>query len=847
MLKSRNRTPRAKASPEAPVKQATAAATVVQAAAWPQGALYADTAGTQHADSTAYVVALGSVGVGDVGKVGGKNASLGEMMRHLESEGVRVPPGFATTAAAYRNYVSANGIATTLADKLTSLKQGRVSLAETGAAIRQLFLEGEFPDDIAAAIRSAYGELSRNAKMQDVAVAVRSSATAEDLPDASFAGQQETFLNVRGDRALLETCRRCYASLFTDRAISYREAKGFDHLQVALSIGVQRMVRADKAGSGVMFSIDTETGFPGVVVISAAWGLGENVVQGTVNPDKYLVFKPRLADRRVAPIIEKTLGAKERKLIYSEGGSARTRNVNATRRERQSFVLSDGEILQLARWAVAIETHYGRPMDMEWAKDGEDGSLYIVQARPETVQSTRRSTSITTYRLKNKGRPLVSGAAIGEGIATGQVCLIRDAGQIARFREGSILVTETTDPDWVPIMKKAAGIITDHGGTTSHAAIVSRELGVPALVGASGATEILHDGQEITLSCAEGEEGHVYDGRLHFEKAEVDLGDLPATRTSMLVNIGTPAAAFQWWRLPSKGVGLARMEFIISNIIKIHPMALVRFDELRDGNARRQIEDLTRGYEDKRDYFIDVLARGIAKIAAPFHPHPVIVRLSDFKSNEYAHLIGGAEFELHEENPMLGLRGASRYYSERYRDGFALECQAIRKVREEIGLENVIVMVPFCRTPAEADKVLAVMAENGLRRGEAGLQLYVMCEIPSNVILAEEFAKRFDGFSIGSNDLTQLILGVDRDSSELASLFDERDEAVKSMIRDVIRRAHACGIKVGICGQAPSNYPDFAAFLVAEGIDSISLNPDSFVMTVRKVAETESAVPRATM
>jgi pyruvate,water dikinase len=843
MLKPGNTTTPPTTPPEASVKPVAAATTAVQAAAWPQGALYADTPAIP-AHSIAYVVPLAAVGVADVGRVGGKNASLGEMMRHLDSEGVRVPAGFATTADAYRNYISANGIATKLADKLAALKQGKTSLAEAGAAIRQLFLDGEFPDEVAAEIRAAYRELSRKADMRDVAVAVRSSATAEDLPDASFAGQQETFLNVRGERALLESCRRCYASLFTDRAISYRDAKGFDHAQVALSIGVQRMVRADKAGSGVMFSIDTETGFPGVVVISAAWGLGENIVQGTVNPDKYLVFKAPLADSRFTPIIEKTLGAKERKLVYSEGGSARTRNVNATRRERQSFVLSDREVLELARWAVAIERHYGRPMDMEWAKDGEDGTLYVVQARPETVQSARRPTSLITYRLKSKGRLLVSGAAIGEAIASGQVCLIRDPAQIGRFREGSILLTDTTDPDWVPVMKKAVGIITDHGGTTSHAAIVSRELGVPAIVGALDATRILHDGQEVTLSCAEGEEGHVYDGLLPFEKAEVDLGDLPATRTTMLVNIGTPAAAFQWWRLPSKGVGLARMEFIISNIIKIHPMALVHFDGLRDQAARRRIEELTRGYADKGDYFADVLARGIAKIAAPFHPHPVIVRLSDFKSNEYAHLIGGAEFEPHEENPMLGLRGASRYYSERYRDGFALECRAVRKARDEIGLDNVVVMVPFCRTPDEADKVLAVMAENGLRRGEAGLQLYVMCEIPSNVILAEEFAKRFDGFSIGSNDLTQLILGVDRDASELANLFDERDAAVKSMIRDVIHKAKACGTKVGICGQAPSNYPDFAAFLVREGIDSISLNPDSFIATVKRVAEVERAGER---
>ena len=838
MLKSGNKASRATSKREKSSGPADAGPGLIQRAAWPQSAMPADE--VRRKRPTAYVMSLADVGVADVGRVGGKNASLGEMIRTFKNRGVRVPEGFATTADAYREYIRANDIAGKLRSKLEAFEQGRTSLAETGAAIRQLFLDGEFPESLAAPIRAAYRNLSGSTGQEQVAVAVRSSATAEDLPDASFAGQQETFLNVRGERALLDACRRCYASLFTDRAISYREAKGFDHLQIALSIGVQRMVRADKAGSGVMFSIDTETGFTGVVVISAAWGLGENVVQGTVNPDKYLVFKPPLANESFSPIIEKTLGSKERKMIYAEGGSARTRNVGTTRRERQSFVLSENEILELARWAVEIERHYGRPMDMEWAKDGESGALYIVQARPETVQSARRATSMTSYRLKAKSRVLVSGAAIGEAIAAGKVCLIRNAEQIERFREGSILVTETTDPDWVPIMKKAAGIITDHGGTTSHAAIVSRELGVPAIVGAQSATEILREGQEITLSCAEGETGHVYEGLLPFEKTEIDLGELPATTTAMMVNIGSPAAAFQWWRLPTRGVGLARMEFIISNIIKIHPMALVRYDGLKDRSARRQIEELTRGYADKRDYFVDVLARGIAKIAAPFHPHPVIVRLSDFKSNEYAHLIGGAEFEPHEENPMLGLRGASRYYSERYRDGFALECRAIRKAREEIGLDNIIVMVPFCRTPAEADKVLATMAQNGLRRGDAGLQLYVMCEIPSNVILAEEFAKRFDGFSIGSNDLTQLVLGVDRDSSELADLFDERDEAVKRMIRDVIQKAHASGTKVGICGQAPSNYSDFAEFLVWEAIDSISLNPDSFIAGIKRVAETEA-------
>ena len=792
-----------------------------------------------------YIAWFEELGSGDVARVGGKNASLGEMVRSLKQAGVRVPDGFATTAQAYRQYIAVNAIEAALRERLEAMTGGRASLHATGEAIRRLFLDGEFPAPIAEAIRVSYRELSRRSGQAEVSVAVRSSATAEDLPEASFAGQQETFLNVRGERALLDACRRCYASLFTDRAISYRETMGFDHLQVALSIGVQRMVRADKAGAGVMFSIDTETGFPGIVVINAAWGLGENVVQGAVNPDKYLVFKPPLGDPRYRPIIEKALGAKEKKMIYAEGGSGRTRNLDATRRERESFVLDDDDILQLARWAVVIENHYGRPMDMEWAKDGETGELAIVQARPETVQALKGAAPLKVYRLKQTGKRLLSGAAIGQAIAAGPACVIRSAADIDRFRPGSILVTEITDPDWVPVMKQAAGIITDHGGTTSHAAIVSRELGVPAIVGTGRATELLRDGQDITLSCAEGDIGHVYDGILAFEAAEVDLGALPETRTAMMVNIASPAAAFQWWRLPAKGVGLARMEFIINNIIKIHPMALVHPERVENREARQQIRDLTRGHRDPSEYFTDTLAQGIAKIAAPFHPHAVIVRLSDFKTNEYAHLIGGAAFEPKEENPMLGWRGASRYYDERYREGFALECRALRKVREEIGLANVVVMVPFCRTPEEADRVLAVMAEDGLKRGENGLQVYMMCEIPSNVILAEEFARRFDGFSIGSNDLTQLILGVDRDSADLAPLFDERSEAVKRAIREAIGKAHAAGIKIGICGQAPSNYPEFAAFLVEEGIDSISLNPDSFIATVRHVAEVERRLDSA--
>ncbi|TXN28816.1 phosphoenolpyruvate synthase [Lacisediminihabitans profunda] len=789
-----------------------------------------------------YVVRFDEIGMADIPQVGGKNASLGEMVRTLGSEGVRVPDGFATTSAAYRAFVRSNGLEPAIRAALDRYHSGDATLRVTGEAIRELFLAGEFPDQIAETIRTFYAALSKGAGGGPLSVAVRSSATAEDLPDASFAGQQETFLNVSGERELLDACRRCYASLFTDRAISYREVKEFDHLDVALSIGVQRMVRSDVGGSGVMFSIDTETGFPGAAVISATWGLGETVVQGTVNPDKYLVFKPLLDDPTCSPIIEKTMGPKERKMIYAEGGSARTRMVDTKVRERESFVLKDEEIVQLGRWAALVEAHYGHPMDMEWAKDGVTGELFMVQARPETVQSRKSGTRFTIHRLTETGTVLVSGAAIGDSIASAPACVIRNPADIESFQDGAILVTEMTDPDWVPIMMRAAGIVTDHGGPTSHAAIISRELGVPAVVGTGNATDAIRNGQTITLSCAEGDQGHVYDGTLAFEAEEVDLGSLPKTRTAVMVNIASPAAAFQWWRLPADGVGLARMEFIINNLIAVHPMALVHPERVTDENDRRRIAELTRGYRDPKEYFVQSLALGIAKLTAPYYPNPVIVRLSDFKTNEYAHLVGGSAFEHLEENPMLGFRGASRYYDERYREGFALECQALKRVREHIGFTNVIVMVPFCRTPAEADRVLAVMAENGLVRGENGLQVYMMCEIPSNVILGEVFAAMFDGFSIGSNDLTQLVLGVDRDSEELAALFDERDEAVERMISEAIHKAHAAGIKIGICGQAPSNYPDFAAFLVSEGIDSISLNPDSFLKTVGRIAEAEKRV-----
>jgi pyruvate,water dikinase len=794
--------------------------------------------------SAPHVLWFEKVGRGDVGKVGGKNASLGEMVANLGGQGVRVPPGFATTADAYWRYLEANGLKQKIAAALGDLAAGKATLAETGSAIRRMFVQGEWPKETAEAIRSSYAELCKRVGKKDVDVAVRSSATAEDLPDASFAGQQETYLNIRGDKALLDACRRCYASLFTDRAITYRQVKGFDHMKVALSIGVQHMVRSDLGGAGVMFSIDTESGFDKVVLINAAWGLGENVVQGTVDPDEYIVFKPLLADSKLTPIVEKKCGEKAKKMIYTSDAAHPTRNVPASKAERAAFVLADKDILQFARWAVVIEQHYGRPMDMEWAKDGESGELFIVQARPETVQSRRAPGAFRSYRIKSKGRKLVSGLSIGDAVVAGRVCIIDSPKEIDRFVDGAVLVTQTTDPDWVPIMKKAAAIVTDHGGRTSHAAIVSRELGLPAVVGTENATQVLHDEQEVTISCAEGDEGFIYEGKADFESSEIDFSKTPATHTQVMLNLANPAAAFRWWRIPADGVGLARMEFVVSNHIKVHPMALVHFDDLKDEDAKAQIAALTANYSDKEEYFVDRLARGLGRIAAGFHPKPVIVRMSDFKTNEYAGLVGGAEFEPKEENPMLGFRGASRYYSPRYKEGFALECRAIHRLRERMGFGNVIVMIPFCRSTKEADRVLEVMAENGLKRGQNGLQVYVMCEIPSNVILAKEFAERFDGFSIGSNDLTQLTLGVDRDSSELAGLFDEQDEAVKWMIHSVIEAAHQAGAKVGLCGQAPSDHPEFAEFLVDCGIDSMSVSPDSFLAVKQRVAAREAATPR---
>ena len=775
---------------------------------------------------------------GDVAQVGGKNSSLGEMVSTLGPKGIHVPAGFATSADAFRGFIKANNLFDRIGAELNALQGKKITLQEAGTRIRAMIVAGDWPDDLLQDIRAAYVEMGKRAGTDNASVAVRSSATAEDLPDASFAGQQETFLNVCGEDELLAACKRCYASLFTDRAITYRTIQGFDHQQVALSIGVQQMVRSDIGGSGVMFSIDTESGFDKVVLINAAWGLGENVVQGAVNPDEYEVYKPFLSDPKLVPVIERALGAKEIKMVYA-GEGRQTKNVPTSKAERRSFVLNDAEILDLARQAVTIEVHYGQPMDMEWAKDGITGELFIVQARPETVQSRAETGAMKAYTINNPGELLLTGLSVGGSVSTGQVCLLEHARDIERFVDGSVLVTSTTDPDWVPIMKRASAIITDHGGRTSHAAIVSRELGLTAIVGTSDATHVLHDQQDVTVSCAEGEEGHVYAGIADYEVEEIDLGEVPETRTDIMLNMANPAAAARWWRLPTDGVGLARMEFVINNAIRVHPLALTRFDQLQDEAVRQQIEEMTRGYAAKPDYFVDTLAMGLSRIAAVHYPNPMIVRMSDFKTNEYADLLGGRQFEPHEENPMIGFRGASRYYSEGYRDGFALECQAIRKLREEKGFTNTIVMIPFCRSPDEADKVLEVMAENGLKRGDNGLQVYVMCEIPANVILAEEFAKRFDGFSIGSNDLTQLTLGVDRDSEQLAQLFRENDPAVLWMIEEVIARAHKAGAKVGLCGQAPSNDPDFARLLVEYGIDSISVTPDAFRAVKANVAEAE--------
>lgn len=784
------------------------------------------------------------LGIEDVPSVGGKNASLGEMYRELAAKGVKVPNGFAVTADAYRAFLKEAKLDGTIRTILRDLDTHNLeNLRQRGRQVRQAILGAVLPLDLSEAITNAYDQLS-GGHAEPVDVAVRSSATAEDLPDASFAGQQETYLNVQGHLALLEYCKRCFASLFTDRAISYRADKGFDHFKIALSIGVQRMVRSDLATSGVMFSIDTETGFRDAVLINAAYGLGENVVQGTVNPDEYYVFKSTLK-QGYRPILQKILGTKEFKLVYDLGGGKMVKNLPVPSDERSRFAVTDDDILTLARWACLIEGHYSAkrgvpsPMDMEWAKDGLSGELFIVQARPETVQSLKKGHVLETYRLKQRGRVLVEGRSIGDKIAQGPVRVIKTVQQIHEFQAGEVLVTDKTDPDWEPIMKKAQGIVTNRGGRTCHAAIVSRELGLPAIVGTEHATHLLCNGQLVTVSCAEGDTGFVYEGQIPFHVEKLDVKELRRPKTKIMMNVGNPQEAFGLSFIPNDGVGLAREEFIISTYIKVHPLALLEFDRLEDQALRTEIDRATVGYLDKAEFFVDKLAQGVAMIGAAFYPKDVIVRLSDFKSNEYADLIGGRRYEPKEENPMLGFRGASRYYDPRYREGFALECRAMKQVRDVMGLTNVKLMVPFCRTVEEGRLVLAEMERHGLKRGEQGLEVYVMCEIPSNVLLAEEFADIFDGFSIGSNDLTQLVLGVDRDSEIVAHLFDERNDAVKKMVAAVIKVAKAKGRKIGICGQAPSDYPEFASFLVEQGIESMSLNPDSVIRTTIAVLDQE--------
>ena len=788
------------------------------------------------------------IGIDDLPRVGGKNASLGEMYRELTAKGVRVPDGFATTADAYRLFLSSTGLDEQIRGFLRDLDTRDIAnLRLRGSQIRQAILATELPAELAAEIVAAYDALGAGNLLHPAHVAVRSSATAEDLPDASFAGQQESYLNVHGHYALLDACKRCFASLFKDRAISYRVDKGFDHFKIALSVGVQHMVRSDLAASGVIFTIDTETGFRDAVLINAAYGLGENVVQGTVNPDEYCVFKPTLKTG-FRPILQKRVGTKEFKLVYDIGGGKMVKNVPVPAGDRVKFAASDEEILQLARWACIIEDHYsarrGRPtpMDIEWAKDGETGELFILQARPETVQSRKDVDVIETFRLQHRGRVLVTGRSIGDRIASGPVRVIKSAQHLGQFQDGEVLVTDKTDPDWEPIMKKAAAIITNRGGRTCHAAIVSRELGVPAIVGTEVGTDTLRDGQVVTVSCAEGDTGFVYEGRLAFEVRRTNLKTLRRPRTKVMMNVGNPEEAFALSFIPNDGVGLAREEFIITTFIKIHPLALLNYGTLTDPEVKRQIEALTVGYADKPQFFVEKLAQGAATLAAAFYPKDVILRLSDFKTNEYANLIGGAAYEPHEENPMIGFRGASRYYHPRYREGFALECRAVKRVREEMGLTNLKVMIPFCRTVEEGRRVLLEMAQHGLTRGVNGLEVYMMCEIPSNVILADAFAEIFDGFSIGSNDLTQLILGVDRDSEIVAPIFDERNAAVKTMIAQAIAACRARGRKIGICGQAPSDYPEFAQFLVEEGIDSISLNPDTVLKTTSAILHTEQTL-----
>ncbi len=791
------------------------------------------------------------IGIEDVPMVGGKNASLGEMYQHLTSKGVAVPNGFAITAYAYRHLLKTAGIEQAIQDALAGLDTHDLhNLQARGEKARNIIRNAEFPQDLVDAIAEAYAKMEEEYGA-NVAVAVRSSATAEDLPDASFAGQQETYLNIYGMDALIDNCKKCFASLFTNRAISYRHDKGFGQFDVYLSITIQKMVRSDSSSSGVLFSIDTESGFEDAVFITGAWGLGENVVQVAVNPDEYYVFKPTLKEGK-RPIVSKKVGSKEIKMIYDNDPNTDepVQNIDTTPEERKAYVISDDEILKLAEWAIIIEDHYEKGMDIEWAKDGDGkevgtGELFIVQARPETVHSQASKGMMETYKLKETGTVLVEGLAVGTKIGQGVANVINDVVDIHSFKKGEVLVTDMTDPDWEPIMKIAAAIVTNRGGRTCHAAIISRELGIPCVIGTADGTKNIKSGQEITASSAEGETGYVYEGLLDFEIERVDLGDLPETKTKIMMNLAIPEKAFTECQIPNDGVGLAREEFVINSHIGIHPLALVNYEELKKSNDPgeleivRKIDEKTGAYADKKQFFIDKVAEGVGRIAAGFYPKDVIVRLSDFKSNEYANLLGGTLYEPEEENPMIGWRGASRYYDPKYRPAFELECQGLLKARNDMGLNNIKLMVPFCRTPEEGKKVIEVMRDCGLVQGENGLELYVMCEVPSNVISADAFADIFDGFSIGSNDLTQLTYGLDRDSGLIAGIADERDPAVKDMIKMVIDTAKRRGKKIGICGQGPSDFPEFATFLVELGIDSMSLIPDTAVKTRMAVAAKE--------
>jgi len=791
-----------------------------------------------------YVRFLEEFGIGDVPLVGGKNASLGEMYRELSGDGVRIPNGFATTADAYRLMLEQAGAMEGLHQALDELDPADVNdLARRGKRARELVYGAGLPQVVTEEIHDGYRRL-QDEYGEDVSLAVRSSATAEDLPSASFAGQQDTFLNIRGEASLIDACRRCFASLFTDRAIHYRVDQGFDHFQVALSIGVMKMVRSDLSASGVFFSLDTESGFRDVVFITGAYGLGENVVQGAVDPDEFYVHKPTFEQGHRA-VLRRMLGDKAVKMIFVEGETKHTtRNVPAPKADRQRFCIDDEDVLQLADYAIKIERHYGRPMDMEWAKDGLDGKLYVVQARPETVASQRKATTLEEYVLDGAGKVIAEGRAVGEKIATGRAHVIENLTHLSEFVPGEVLLADTTTPDWEPVMKTAAAIVTNRGGRTCHAAIVARELGVPAVVGTGDGTTRIPSGVAVTVSCAEGDTGRVYEGEVAFHVQRTELGELRRPATEIMVNLGNPDLAFKTSFLPNDGVGLARMEFIVSESIKAHPIALLHPEQLADAQARSAIAQLTRGYADGESFFVQRLSEGIGTIAAAFWPKPVVVRMSDFKSNEYASLLGGAGFEPDEENPMLGFRGASRYAHPAYEEGFALECRAMKRVREQMGLTNVILMLPFVRRVEEADRVLGKMAELGLVRGERGLQIYAMCEIPNNVLLIDRFAERFDGFSIGSNDLTQLTLGVDRDSEIVAFDYDERDEGVKEMIRLAVEGCARNGIHSGLCGQAPSDYPDMAEYLVELGISSISLNPDTVLKTTERVLELERRLGR---